>query len=309
MSRVTRTDPDRQSAAKSIYEATGVWNEHWGRIKTLAAVLLILSAGTLLAGGFLVHRYGVLGGCAIAVGLVLLIASMAAFAMDWRRNRRRRTVASSPAIRKAALQLGTELRDIRHKIDLVRSTRPTNHYSHDFQLPGARWHEYDEVLAAEPRLYRIVETAYTYAHHVNEALQFRRTRTPRKTIGVVKDDGLDEAYEAAGNALDALGETRGEVWESDVQRVVREVTNDLVASDFRVTYAMYGVPGKEVDVTERLNSLIVDGVLDFIANNATMVGPDDPAVGEDKILRIRWVHDGQNGASSYDEGVHIVLPD
>jgi hypothetical protein len=45
---------------------------------------------------------------------------------------------------------------------------------------------------------------------------------------VIKDDGLDAAYESAGEALDALEEPRGEVWESGVDRDVRTVTEDVV---------------------------------------------------------------------------------
>jgi hypothetical protein len=75
----------------------------------------------------------------------------------------------------ASKQLGTELRDIRHKIEVVRSTRPQPHYSRDFRLPAARWDEYDALLAtSKPDLYPLVEAAYTAAHRVNEHLEFRR---------------------------------------------------------------------------------------------------------------------------------------
>jgi hypothetical protein len=117
----------------------------------------------------------------------------------------------------AKLQLGTELRDIRHKIEIVRSTRPHPHYSEGFGLPAYRWDEYDELLAVQdPELYAVVELAYTTAHHVNSAIDMRRTRAGAGiTIGVIDEDGLDAAYDAAGYALDALGEPRGEVWGSD----------------------------------------------------------------------------------------------
>ncbi len=128
-----------------------------------------------------------------------------------------------------ALQLATELRDIRHKVEIVKSTRPAAHYSHGFRLPAFRWDELDDKLARWPDLYASVEKAYTAAHHVNEALEMRRTRAgrPDQTLGVIPDDGLDEAYEAAGDALDALGEPRGEVWESGAVRAVRLVAQDI----------------------------------------------------------------------------------
>jgi hypothetical protein len=121
--------------------------------------------------------------------------------------------------------LGTELRDIRHKIEIVWSTRPHPHYSHAFQLPAARWDEYDELLAAHPVLYATVERAYTAAHHVNEALAMRRTRSgsDTQTLGVTQEEDLQSAYDAAGEALDALNEPRGEKFESVTVRAAREV--------------------------------------------------------------------------------------
>ena len=139
------------------------------------------------------------------------------------------TLDEAARLAASKLQLGTELRDIRHKIEIVKSTRPHPHYSDPFRLPAARWDEYDEVLAADPELYRTVERAYTASHHVNEAVQMRRTRAkPGQTLGVIGEDGLDAAYEAAGLALDALGEDRGDVWESGVGRATREVTEVLL---------------------------------------------------------------------------------
>jgi hypothetical protein len=139
-------------------------------------------------------------------------------------------IAMLPSMPAVSRQLGTELRDIRHRIELVKTTRPHPHYSHGFRLPGARFDEYDEMLAERPELYPAVEKAYTAAHHVNEALAMRETRANTgATIGVIDDDGLDAAYEAAGEALDALGEPRGEVWESGANRAVRLVTEDVLA--------------------------------------------------------------------------------
>jgi hypothetical protein len=132
-------------------------------------------------------------------------------------------------LRNAALPLRTELRDIRHKIEMVKSTRPNPHYSHGFRLPGARWDQYDAFLAEDwPDLYPVIERAYTLAHHVNEALRIRETRAGAgKTIGVIPDDGLDEAHEAAGVALDALGESRGEPWQTKAQAAVNRVVDDI----------------------------------------------------------------------------------
>lgn len=135
----------------------------------------------------------------------------------------------SAALRAAFLPLGTELRDIRHKIEIVKSTRPHPHYSHGFQLPGPRWDEFYGLISREaPELYPVIEAAYTAAHHVNTALDMRRTRaTPGATIGVTSEEDLDGAYKAAGLALDAIGEPRGKVWQSEVDRAVGLVAGDI----------------------------------------------------------------------------------
>jgi hypothetical protein len=107
-----------------------------------------------------------------------------------------------PSLPAVARQLATELRDIRHKIEIVRIAAQ---YAEVFQLPAARWDEYDGLLAEHPDLYAVVERAYTAAHHSNEVVAMRRSRAkPGMTIGVIDEDGLAEAYEAAQEALDAL---------------------------------------------------------------------------------------------------------
>jgi hypothetical protein len=109
------------------------------------------------------------------------------------------------ALRAAALPLKTELQDIRDKIDLVRSTRPHPHYSIGFRLPGARWGEFYNLVSQVPGLYAAVESAYVAAHHVNEVLAMRVTRAGAgQIIGVIEEDGLDDAYETSGRALEAL---------------------------------------------------------------------------------------------------------
>jgi hypothetical protein len=67
--------------------------------------------------------------------------------------------------------------------------------------------EYDDELSAWPDLYAEVGKAYTAADHFNTALDIRRTRAnPGQTIGVKSDEDIDGVYEAAGHALDVLGE-------------------------------------------------------------------------------------------------------
>jgi hypothetical protein len=127
--------------------------------------------------------------------------------------------------RLGVLPLATELRDIRRKIEKVKSmARPV--YWDGFRLPGARWDEYHKALATRPELYKAVERAYVLANDVNEAVQHRRTVSEARRIGPNPTDGLDEAYEAAGEALDALNQPRGEPFETPTQKAAREIIED-----------------------------------------------------------------------------------
>jgi hypothetical protein len=136
----------------------------------------------------------------------------------------RRTEEAIDAIR---VELGTELRDIRRKIEKVKGME-VQIYWEGFELPAARWHEYDEVLALEAELYAKVEAAYVAANDVNEAVRYRRSinRVPGRNIGANPTDGLDRAYEAAGYALDALVQLRGEPWRTPTQEAAQAIIED-----------------------------------------------------------------------------------
>lgn len=130
----------------------------------------------------------------------------------------------------AQRQLGHELREIMHRIEIVRGTRPHPHYSHEFALPTARWDEYGDLVAGSLELFREVEPAYAAVAHVHAALEMRRTRAnPGQTLGAIDEDGLDDAYRNAGAALDALGEERGPVWQNAVDRAIAGVVDDIVS--------------------------------------------------------------------------------
>src|SRR5690242_18534040 len=76
------------SAARTIYRLAGVWNEHWGRIKTIAFWLFGAGAVSLVVGGFLVNRYGAIGAVAIIIGSLCLLGALAAFLIQRFANRR-----------------------------------------------------------------------------------------------------------------------------------------------------------------------------------------------------------------------------
>ena len=129
------------------------------------------------------------------------------------------------------VQLGVELRAMRHRIEIVRSTRPHPQYSHGFALPTTRWDDHGNVLAGSLELFRAVEPAYAAVTHLHGVLEMRRTRAgnPTQQLAVIAEDRLDDVYDKAGVALDALGEERGEVWQSDYDRAVSGVVEDLLS--------------------------------------------------------------------------------
>jgi len=127
---------------------------------------------------------------------------------------------------------GTELRDIRTKIERVKATTPPS-YPPGFQLPGECFTKYGPVLAERRKdLYAIVERAYAAAHHVNENVRTRQARKgAHMLLGAIAEGGLDEAHGLAGEALDALGQAHNEPVESSLRRAARQVLEDLGGMD------------------------------------------------------------------------------
>lgn len=97
------------AAIKSIYAAAGWWNEQWGRIKTLMFWLGVAGAVVLVVGGYLVHRFGVLGTIAIAIGGLFLLVSLASFVVG-RNIRPKSVVEASPLPAGAIVTRGPDLR-------------------------------------------------------------------------------------------------------------------------------------------------------------------------------------------------------
>ena len=124
---------------------------------------------------------------------------------------------SSKEIRTVAHILGTELRDIRRKIERAKADDPPR-YPFGFKLPTGGFTEYRAVLAQDDHVYKIVAGAYTAAHRVNERLDERESRRRpgnRLRSEVLPEDGLDAAHGAAGEALDVLGEPHDEAFSDE----------------------------------------------------------------------------------------------
>jgi hypothetical protein len=164
------------------------------------------------------------------IGLLILGGCYAVLFVEgaFRVSRDAATRKSAEDLARAAILLGTELNAIRHNIELARSRNPPS-YSREFRLPAARWDEHDETLADHPELYGKVGKAYTAAYHLNQSLEIRENQSLCAwTFGVIPDDGLDDAYDSAGEALRALGLEPKEPWMSAADRAVRAVTEDVL---------------------------------------------------------------------------------
>ena len=68
----------------------------------------------------------------------------------------------------------------------------------------------------------------------------------------------------------------------------------------------YGVQGSTVNVTERLQAMVRDGVLAVYVNNANLGG--DPAIGADKVLIVIYRYRGEEQATAVREGNRLVIP-
>lgn len=74
----------------------------------------------------------------------------------------------------------------------------------------------------------------------------------------------------------------------------------------RIIRGFYGVQGRTVNVTDLLRDLVRDGVLAVNVNNRSMGG--DPAIGEDKVLIVIYISQGQEQAVAVREGSTLSIP-
>jgi hypothetical protein len=77
-------------------------------------------------------------------------------------------------------------------------------------------------------------------------------------------------------------------------------------SSLQILRADYGAGNRFSDVTARLNSQIQGDQLNLQVTNYTMGG--DPAVGQDKTLRLQYTYNGQQGEMVVKEGNYLRLP-
>lgn len=76
--------------------------------------------------------------------------------------------------------------------------------------------------------------------------------------------------------------------------------------DLVIIRGYYGVQGQTANVTDRLQSMVRDGVLAVWVNNQNLGG--DPAIGADKILIVIYRSRGQEQATAVREGNRLVIP-
>lgn len=98
----------------------------------------------------------------------------------------------------------------------------------------------------------------------------------------------------------------------DVLHFERQGNSENVPRDnygnrgLQIVRAEYGVGDRTVDVTNRLNSLIQNGQLNFQVSNQIMGG--DPFPGERKTLTITYTYDGRTDQATIYEGDPLDLP-
>lgn len=73
-----------------------------------------------------------------------------------------------------------------------------------------------------------------------------------------------------------------------------------------IVNGFYGVQGRMVSVTDRLQGMVRNGQLSVVANNASMGG--DPAPGGNKLLIVVYQYHGQQQAMAASEGHLLALP-
>jgi hypothetical protein len=186
-----------------------VFNHWWAN---LVLFLLPPAATSWLVSRLVSSAAGVLSGL-----LVLTTAMLVSSLVTLHR------ATSGRELQGAKMRIGTELRDIRRKIETVRATTAMQ-IADGFKLPAFRFEEYGDLLAQrDPILYATVERAYVAGHRVNEAVDLRRTRAGAGHIGANEEDGWQEAYVLTGEALEALHERVDPPLETPAQTAARRL--------------------------------------------------------------------------------------
>ena len=81
---------------------------------------------------------------------------------------------------------------------------------------------------------------------------------------------------------------------------------DRERGDLFILRGYYGAQGRTVNVTDRLRSMVRDGVLAVRVNNENFGG--DPAIGADKVLIVIYRIRGEEQATAVREGGRLVIP-
>ena len=76
--------------------------------------------------------------------------------------------------------------------------------------------------------------------------------------------------------------------------------------DLFIIRGYYGVRGRAVNVTDRLRSMVRDGVLSVRVNNENFGG--DPAIGADKVLIVVYRIRGEEQPTAVREGERLFIP-
>lgn len=141
----------------------------------------------------------------------------------------------------------------------------------------------------------IGEETYPYKSHLLAAVFVTGT------IGIMaaifaRDKKKDEAF--SQNQI---------LQEMDTMQVATEDIDELqISNKFKILKAVYGVPKKNTDVTERLNELVVDESLNTRATNALV--PIDPAPGVPKLLEVEYENEGEKSSKQFAENDLVILP-
>ena len=203
-------------AFRTIYAATGQWNEHWGRIKTLLKAVAALGAVSVVVGGFLVHRYGEVGGIAIILGSVIFVACVAGLILEHRMSSRVTPSSPVPAhvpveavyldnpgapdsLRAPLTALRTELATCGRRV--VQALEEQRWFDPGIaHLPAGKFAEYEQVLA-DPMLtdeQMAIEAAYQDCGELNVRIVRRLGAQPNS---FAFQDGDEDALRTANRKI------------------------------------------------------------------------------------------------------------
>lgn len=104
------------------------------------------------------------------------------------------------------------------------------------------------------------------------------------------------------------GDSKGLIAVAEELRVIQTEMQVEQAGGLFIVKATYGIPGRKIDVTDKVRNRVFRGHLTFPAGRGNFDVLGDPAFGHFKTLTIQYRHSGQHKVISKKTDQELTIP-